>query len=304
MPGRSGPDRRLPGLLGARSGNAYVGEVPEFGCHLVRPEVPDDKFPVPVADTWRMKTTRVLPLAVFFVALAAAYALGRSMGEKEANESLGEPVMVVVATEDIPAGAELDPLIEDGAFKRIEVPGDVVVPGAATAVWQLRGMETTSVIGENEQIWMWRLTKASGLSREVLHAIGPWYDVDGRPLPSEEPFVLRVWQGSAHCDWQDVLVLELAWPIGSEIKRPTPTDDRYHAFVRLPKENDERESGFRPTTTFDPTATLPDNAYYAGYQREGWRLWVSDERIDQAVWLVRKNRVERWPAVDYPPLCI
>jgi hypothetical protein len=128
--------------------------------------------------------------------------------------------------------------------------------------------------------------------------VGTWYDAEGTPLPSDEPFVMTVWRGPEHCDWEDALFLQLAWPLGGELE--DPIDTHSYQFVRWT--GDE----FAPSdfaTTFDADAKLPARAYDTGYQREGWHLWVSDNRIKQAVWLVRGDVVERWPASKYEIAC-
>jgi hypothetical protein len=129
--------------------------------------------------------------------------------------------------------------------------------------------------------------------------VGTWYDQAGKPLPNDEPFVMAVWRGAEHCGWEDVLFLQLSWPLGVEL--PDPIDDQSYQFVRW-SGDDFDPSNF--ATTFDADATLPAAAHDTGYQRKGWHLWVADKRIKQAVWLLRGHVVERWPASAYPIACL
>jgi hypothetical protein len=68
-------------------------------------------------------------------------------------------------------------------------------------------------------------------------------------------------------------------------------------FVRLSTTNDLEASDF--ATTFDPNAELPTDAHDTGFNRNAWHLWVSDDRIKRAVWLVHGDTVERWPAANH-----
>ena len=61
-------------------------------------------------------------------------------------------VDVLVATQDIPAGQELDPLIENGVFRTKPVDGADLLPGVITDEYQLRGQRTAYPILADEQI--------------------------------------------------------------------------------------------------------------------------------------------------------
>jgi len=61
-------------------------------------------------------------------------------------------VAVLVATQDVPAGETMDPLVEDDLLKQIMVPIRGVVRGAATDVSQLKGKTATRPIAKDEQI--------------------------------------------------------------------------------------------------------------------------------------------------------
>jgi hypothetical protein len=66
---------------------------------------------------------------------------------------------VIVSTQDIPPNTKLDPLIEANVFRVIEVPNELVVPGALQTVDQLRGERALRFIYENEQIPLERIGK-------------------------------------------------------------------------------------------------------------------------------------------------
>jgi pilus assembly protein CpaB len=70
----------------------------------------------------------------------------------------GDVVDVIVATQDVPAGTQLDPLVDAGSFAREQVPSDVVVQGAVTDVQQLQGRTTREAILAGEQIPASRLS--------------------------------------------------------------------------------------------------------------------------------------------------
>lgn len=94
----------------------------------------------------------VVALAVLLAALAAAAVVLYTNGVKKAAETGGDLRTVIVATQDIPANTSLDTLIEQGAFKQLNVPADAVVQGAVTSLSQLQGLTTTAPIVANEQL--------------------------------------------------------------------------------------------------------------------------------------------------------
>jgi len=135
------------------------------------------------------------------------------------------------------------------------------------------------------------------LGGDLQDAVGTWFDERGAPLPEGQPFVMDVWRGPTHCAWEDLLFLAISWPLGTEVPGPFMGSPRTHMFVRLSTTNDLEASDF--ATTFDPSAELPTDAYDTGYSRKSWHLWVSENRIKRAVWLVHGDTVERWPAAKH-----
>jgi Flp pilus assembly protein CpaB len=80
----------------------------------------------------------------------------------------GALVEVVVATQDIPANTELNPLIQQGAFVQRGIPSDVAVKDAVTSVDQLRNQTTTQPILANEQIPLSRTSAAQQITGGAL----------------------------------------------------------------------------------------------------------------------------------------
>ena len=102
---------------------------------------------------------RALTAIIVFLAAAAA-AAGVFMfmnGVRERADAGRVTVQVIVASRDVPAGQDLDPLIEDGVFRAKPVDVEDLVPGAITDVYQLRGQRTGYPILAEEQIAAARL---------------------------------------------------------------------------------------------------------------------------------------------------
>jgi pilus assembly protein CpaB len=95
---------------------------------------------------------------IFLVAAAAAGGVLLFMnGVRERAEAGRITVDVIVASRDIPAGQELDALIDQGVFRTEAVDVEDLVPGAITDVYQLRGQRTGYPILAEEQIVAARL---------------------------------------------------------------------------------------------------------------------------------------------------
>ncbi len=106
---------------------------------------------------------RGLVVAVAFLmamgATAAVFLYVR--GVRDEAKTGGALVTVIVPTEDIPAGTDLNPLIDQGKFEESAVPEDALVDGAVSTLEQLRGQTTTSAILANEQIPAGRLSSGA-----------------------------------------------------------------------------------------------------------------------------------------------
>ena len=79
-------------------------------------------------------------------------------GVKEDAVTGGSLSEVVVASQDIPANTNLNPLLDQGVFSTLRVPTDAVVDGAVSDPSQLRGLTSTAPILANEQIPVGRLS--------------------------------------------------------------------------------------------------------------------------------------------------
>ena len=77
---------------------------------------------------------------------------------KEEAETGGALTTVLVSTTDIPAGTDLNPLADQGAFTPKPFPADSVVQGAVTSVGQLRDRAAAVPILAGEQIALSRLS--------------------------------------------------------------------------------------------------------------------------------------------------
>ena len=110
----------------------------------------------------------VVAIAIVLAVAAAAAVILYTQGVKEDAVRGGDLTPVIVSTQEIPANQQLDPLIDQGIFSEIQVPGDALVGGAVTDVEQLRGVTTTTPILANEQISTKRLSSAD----ETLNRVG------------------------------------------------------------------------------------------------------------------------------------
>ena len=118
-----------------------------------------------------------------------------------------------------------------------------------------------------------------------------WKDGDGRKVSRE---VIVSYRGPEHCEWDSAVFLEIGWPLGTPI-RP----ERRRTYVRDP------EGLFRRhlRSEFDPKTDLPRDAAATGYHTDDAELWVSPRDVDRAVYLVRGERVERWPLAKNDLAC-
>src|ERR687887_837239 len=102
---------------------------------------------------------RGMALAVaLVVAAGATAAVFLYVQSVKKNAAAPSAVTVIVSKNDITAGTKVDPLINGGQFKTLQVPTDAVVPGAVTDLSQLRGKTTSSFILQGEQISTARLS--------------------------------------------------------------------------------------------------------------------------------------------------
>jgi pilus assembly protein CpaB len=95
----------------------------------------------------------LLGIAFFVVGGVIVYLLtGDDDDGGGAGSGVAGPAIVIVGTDDIPAGALADELIEAGRLKTIEVPASSVTPGAIQSVNQLAGATFIQGFAANQQI--------------------------------------------------------------------------------------------------------------------------------------------------------
>ena len=110
----------------------------------------------------------VVVVAVLLAAGATAAVYLYVQGVQQSVQTDQEMVQVVAAKEDIPAGAQLDELIQRGAFTTRAVPRDLVVEGAVLSLADLQGGQTSSPILAGEQISVARLRGEEELGGGIL----------------------------------------------------------------------------------------------------------------------------------------
>jgi Flp pilus assembly protein CpaB len=102
----------------------------------------------------------VVAIAVVLAVAAAAAVVLYTQGVKTEAIQGGNLTTVIVSTQEIQPNTPLDPLLDQEAFREIQVPQDAVVGGAVTDLKELEGLTTTSTILANEQIPQSRLSSA------------------------------------------------------------------------------------------------------------------------------------------------
>ena len=110
----------------------------------------------------------VVAIAVVLAIVAAAAVILYTNGVKNNAVTAGAAADVVVASQNIAANTNLNPLIDQGAFNTIRVPSDAVVEGAVTDVEQLRDQTSTQPILANEQIPTSRLSSGTAVAGGTL----------------------------------------------------------------------------------------------------------------------------------------
>jgi pilus assembly protein CpaB len=99
----------------------------------------------------------LIVIALLLAGAATAAVFQYVRGVEDEAETGGGMVQVIVSKQDIPSGADLNPLLSQGAFTTQAFPEETVVEGAVTSLAQLQGQQTASPILAGEQISMARL---------------------------------------------------------------------------------------------------------------------------------------------------
>jgi hypothetical protein len=140
-----------------------------------------------------------------------------------------------------------------------------------------------------------------GLTSELT---GRWLDADGEAVADglirgegPSPMTLNVTYGPDHCDWDEIVMLDLSWPLGTEVT--VYTED-----VRQYARDADGTFGDRLRTTFAADVEAPEDVTDTGYHRQGNRLLVGPTSAAGAVYVARPDgTVERWPRVVPPAIC-
>jgi len=110
----------------------------------------------------------IIAIAVVFAGAATLSVFLYARGLQENAETSTDTVGVVVVTQDIPSGTELDGLLAGGALEIQQVPADLVVSNAVTDLNELKGESTASPILAGEQVSSTRLVGSQDLPGGVL----------------------------------------------------------------------------------------------------------------------------------------
>ncbi|MFN2526082.1 MAG: Flp pilus assembly protein CpaB [Actinomycetota bacterium] len=100
--------------------------------------------------------------------IATLAVLAYVRGVEESSGGSGPRVEVIVAKEDILAGADLDELIQGGAFTTNLVPEDALVDEAVTSLSQLAGRQASAAILAGEQVTLARIQGVGALPGGAL----------------------------------------------------------------------------------------------------------------------------------------
>jgi pilus assembly protein CpaB len=98
------------------------------------------------------RQTLVIPIALLLAVMAAAGVVLYTMNVKQDATTGGPTSTVVVAAQDVPAGTQLDALIEEGKLIEQQIPRNYIVPGAVGTLEELQGKTAGQPLLEGEQI--------------------------------------------------------------------------------------------------------------------------------------------------------
>lgn len=140
-------------------------------------------------------------------------------------------------------------------------------------------------------------------SRSADDFVGPWTDATGSAVAAnhDHGFTIASYRGAEHCDWESVIFLEVAWPLGSVIDDVVYDDSvsTPRVFLRDPK----GRLADMTRGEFVPDAVLPADAKATSLTRGNWELWTARSAA-RAVFLVSDGRAERWPEASQLPGCM
>lgn len=122
----------------------------------------------------------------------------------------------------------------------------------------------------------------------------PWLDSNGKTVPTNQ--IVSTYRGPDHCEWDSAVFLNLGWPPGTYAEYPSSSARQY---VRDPEGLFESEH----LAPLDLDVKLPPDARYTGYHLDEIELWIRSADADEAVYIVRPERVERWPRLARHTIC-
>jgi hypothetical protein len=133
---------------------------------------------------------------------------------------------------------------------------------------------------------------------------GTWTDAQGQAVPNgralvngEYPLTLDMKKGPGHCDWTDVLLLDVVWPLGAVVTRYT---DQVRQYVWDP----DNSHGFALDGTPERDAVPPDDAADTAYRFNEKALWIAPSDVDRYVYLRQSDgSFQRWPRSPEPLVC-
>ena len=124
-----------------------------------------------------------------------------------------------------------------------------------------------------------------------------WYGPDGEPAErgraEDQSFEVTAATGHRHCDWESVVWLYVAWPLGSTAEGGDTFGRSVRRYVRDP-EGVFRDQSLLPETLQLDTE-LSNNAVDTGYHTDAAELWWGPDRGKKYAYLITDEGVERWP---------
>lgn len=112
-------------------------------------------------------------------------------------------------------------------------------------------------------------------------------------LPTDD---IVMYRGPEHCDWEQVVFLNLGWPLGESARSDPPAQVRQ--FARDPA----GRLGPALTGEFRSRVALPADATDTGYYTGGVHLWLAASDPTGA-YLTDGESVERWARTTHSVAC-
>jgi hypothetical protein len=100
-----------------------------------------------------------------------------------------------------------------------------------------------------------------------------WTLANGEPAPNGTILTLTP---DENCDWKSATFLHIGMPLGTIME----SGDDVHQYIRDPDDVFVRRDLARSfNTTYSPNATLPPDAKFSGFKRDGIELWTSQTEL-------------------------